>query len=61
MNWSESTRRSFLKQFGAAGAMAMAAAKSEGLSLSAAQAAGGQGGTSAADARQAATRAQRMQ
>ena len=31
MDWNESTRRSFLKQFGAAGALALAAAKSEGL------------------------------
>ena len=30
MEWSESTRRSFLKQFGAAGAAALAATKAEG-------------------------------
>ena len=33
MDWNESTRRSFLKQSGAAGAMALAASKAEGLGL----------------------------
>jgi alpha-L-fucosidase len=61
MNWSESTRRMFLKQFGAAGAAALAAAKAEAF----APGAGGQA-TSAEwkgmpeDKRQDETRAQRM-
>ena len=33
MDWNERTRRSFLKQFGAAGAVALAAANAEGLGL----------------------------
>ena len=37
MEWSESTRRAFLKQFGAAGAMALAAANADGLSPAGAQ------------------------
>ncbi len=59
MDWNESTRRSFLKQFGAAGALALTAANAEGLSLTAAQDAA-KAGASAADQKQAATREQRM-
>jgi len=59
MDCNESTRRSFLKQFGAAGAMALAAANAEGLSLPALQSAT-QAGGSAADQKQAATREERM-
>src|SRR5450759_301029 len=58
MEWSESTRRSFLKQFGAAGAMALAAANAEGLSLSGAQSAAAP--ASPASQKQAATRDARM-
>ncbi len=58
MEWSESTRRSFLKQFGAAGAMALAAANAEGLSLSGAQNAAAP--ASPASQKQAATRDARM-
>jgi alpha-L-fucosidase len=58
MEWSESTRRSFLKQFGAAGAMALAASNAEGLSLSGAQ--NTAASTSAASQKQAATRDGRM-
>ena len=68
MNWSESTRRSFLKQFGAAGAAALAAANvaphASGLALSAAngaQDAAAQPDYAAVDQKQAATREQRMQ
>ena len=57
MDWNESTRRSFLKQFGAAGAMALAATKSEGLGLPSPS---GQAASSAADQKQAATREERM-
>jgi alpha-L-fucosidase len=60
MDWSESTRRSFLKQFGAAGALALAAGKAEGLGLPAASGSGAQAGSSPADSRQAATREDRM-
>jgi len=55
MQWSESTRRTFLKHFGAAGAMALAAANADGLSLSGAQAA-----ASPANQKQASTREARM-
>ncbi len=58
MNWNEHTRRSFLKQFGAAGAAALAAANAEALALPQAAA---QPSPSAADQKQAATREQRMQ
>ena len=58
MDWSESTRRSFLKQFGAAGAMALAAANAEGSSLSGAQ--NPAEPASAASQKQAASRDQRM-
>jgi alpha-L-fucosidase len=59
MDWSESTRRSFLKQFGAAGALALTAANAEGLSLAGAQSAA-KASSFAADQKQAATREQRM-
>lgn len=58
MEWSESTRRAFLKQFGAAGAMALAAANADGMSLSGAQSAGAP--ASPASQKQAATREARM-
>jgi alpha-L-fucosidase len=58
MDWNESTRRSFLKQFGAAGALALAATKSEGLGLPGAQSA--QAGNSPSQSKQAETRAERM-
>jgi alpha-L-fucosidase len=62
MNWSESTRRSFLKQFGAAGAAALAAANAEGLALpAAAQSPAAQPAPTEAGQKQAATREQRMQ
>jgi alpha-L-fucosidase len=61
MDWNESTRRSFLKQFGAAGAMALAAANAEGLALPGAQEPAPTAGESAADQKQDATREQRMQ
>ena len=53
MEWSESTRRSFLKQIGAAGALALTAANTEAVAA-AAQAA------KADDSAQAASRARRM-
>ena len=59
MDWSESTRRTFMKQFGAAGAMALAAANAEGLSASGAQQPAAP--MSPAGQKQAATRAARMQ
>lgn len=59
MDWSESTRRTFLKQFGAAGAMALAAANAEGMSSAAAQQAAAP--LSPAGQKQAATRAARME
>ncbi|MGA8631148.1 MAG: alpha-L-fucosidase, partial [Terracidiphilus sp.] len=62
MNWNESTRRLFLKQFGAAGAAALAAASTESLVVpAAAQAPVAQPAPTAADQKQAATREQRMQ
>ncbi len=57
MDWNESTRRSFLKKLGAAGALALAATKSEGLGLPSSS---GQAASSAADKKQAATREERM-
>ena len=59
MDWTESTRRSFLKQFGAAGAMALAAANGEALAMPAAQTTKTPAEI-AADKKQAATRAERM-
>ena len=60
MDWNESTRRLFLKQFGAAGAMALAAANAEGLSLAGAQSPAAQAPSTPADLKQAATREERM-
>ncbi len=64
MDWNENTRRSFLKQFGAAGAMALAAANAEGLGLAdgwgGAQSPAPQAGNSPTDQKQAATREERM-
>jgi len=54
MEWSESTRRSFLKQMGAAGALALTAANTEAMAATAAQAA------SPLESAMAATRARRM-
>ena len=59
MDWSESTRRSFLKQFGAAGAVALAATKADGLGTGA-QAPAAQPAPTAADQKQVATRDARM-
>jgi alpha-L-fucosidase len=61
MDWNESTRRAFLKQFGAAGAVALAAANAEGLALPGAQAPAPSAENTPADEKQAATREQRMQ
>ena len=67
MEWSESTRRSFLKQFGAAGAAALAVTKAEGLGMGAqapaamgAQAGPMQSAPTATDQKQIATREARM-
>ncbi|HTW80334.1 MAG TPA: alpha-L-fucosidase, partial [Terracidiphilus sp.] len=60
MNWNESTRRAFLKQFGAAGAAALAAANAHGLSTTAPQAAAPTPPLTPADQKQADTRAERM-
>ena len=63
MDWSESTRRSFLKQFGAAGAAALAAGRAEGLAMPTApgtQAGAKPAGATATDQKQAATRDARM-
>ena len=63
MDWSESTRRSFLKQFGAAGAAALAASRANGLGMPAgqgAQASVAQSAPTATDQKQAATREARM-
>jgi alpha-L-fucosidase len=54
MEWSENSRRSFLKQIGAAGALALTAANTEAIALPAPQAA------APAESTQAGTRAQRM-
>ena len=54
MEWSESSRRSFLKQIGAAGALALTAANADAAAQPAPQAAG------PSESPQAATRAQRM-
>lgn len=66
MDWNESTRRSFLKQFGAAGALTLAAANAEGLGIPGASTSGLQSSDSPAplspaEQKQAATREQRMQ
>ena len=59
MDWTERTRRSFLKQMGAAGAMALAAGKAEAMGQPAAPAQATPE-ESATDQKQAATREQRM-
>src|SRR5580658_2753937 len=62
MNWNESSRRRFLKQFGAAGAAALAATNTSALAqTAAAQAPVAKPAPTAADQKQAATREQRMQ
>jgi alpha-L-fucosidase len=58
MNWNESSRRAFLKQFGAAGAAALAAANARGLTNPAQQTAAP--APTPADQKQASTRADRM-
>jgi len=58
MDWSERTRRAFLKQFGAVGAAALAAANANGLALP--QDSTPQPAATAADQKQAATREARM-
>jgi alpha-L-fucosidase len=60
MDWNESTRRTFLKQFGAAGALALTAANADGMGLPGNQAAAPSVGNSPAGQKQAATREQRM-
>ena len=62
MEWSESTRRSFLKQFGAAGAAALAAANAEGLAMHRLRSAppAAQAAPTPTDQKQAATREARM-
>ena len=59
MEWSESTRRSFLKQFGAAGAAALAVTKAEGLGMGA-QAPAAPPAPTPTDQKQIATRDARM-
>jgi alpha-L-fucosidase len=60
MEWDESTRRSFLKQLGAAGALALTAVKSDAMGLASKPVAAGEAQVSASLSKQAATRAQRM-
>lgn len=60
MDWDESTRRSFLKQFGAAGAMALVTANAEGLSLPSALNAAVTAASSPSDLQQTATRNERL-
>jgi alpha-L-fucosidase len=57
LDWNESTRRSFLKQFGAAGALALSAAGAHGLAQSKDAP---KPAPTAADLKQAATREARM-
>jgi alpha-L-fucosidase len=59
MEWSESTRRSFLKRFGAAGAAALAVTKADGLGMGA-QAPAAQPAPTPTDQKQIATREARM-
>jgi alpha-L-fucosidase len=59
MEWSESTRRSCLKQFGAAGAAALAVTKAEGLGMGA-QAPAAPPAPTPTDQKQIATRDARM-
>jgi len=58
MNWNENTRRAFLKQFGAAGAAALAAANARGLAAPSPQTAAP--APTPADQKQTGTRAGRM-
>jgi alpha-L-fucosidase len=58
MNWNENTRRAFLKQFGAAGAAALAAANARGLAAPSPQTAAP--APTPADQKQTGTRAERM-
>jgi alpha-L-fucosidase len=63
MDWTEQTRRTFLKQMGAAGAMALAAGKADAMGRQADQTQGGAQetpGEIAADQKQEATRDDRM-
>jgi alpha-L-fucosidase len=60
MEWNENSRRTFLKQVGVAGAMALAAPKSEGLGLQAGSGSGAQAPLSPSQAKQAASQAERM-
>ncbi len=60
MEWNEGSRRSFLKQIGAAGALALTAAKSEAMGLKAQPGAGGDAPAAPGPSKQAETRAQRM-
>jgi alpha-L-fucosidase len=60
MDWNESTRRTFLKGLGAAGAMAVTAAHSEALSVPGTVAAGGEAQKAPWQMKQEATRTQRM-
>jgi alpha-L-fucosidase len=60
MDWNESTRRSFLKGLGAAGALAVTAADFEAQAQPGAPGAGADAQTSTSAAKQAATRAARM-
>jgi alpha-L-fucosidase len=60
MDWNESSRRSFLKHLGVAGALALTESNSEALAFAAKPAPGGQNQSSPPQSMQAATRAQRM-
>jgi len=60
MDWNEITRRSFLKQVGAAGALALTAANATGSSLSGTQSPTSPAPSSPSDLKQAASREQRM-
>ncbi len=60
MDWNESTRRLFLKRFGAAGAMALGAANAGGLTLPGVESPAAQTASSPAGQKQAATREERM-
>jgi alpha-L-fucosidase len=60
MDWNDSSRRTFLKGLGAAGAVAATAAGSKALAVPAPQAAAPPAPLSPSEARQAATRADRM-
>ena len=60
MDWDESSRRMFLKQLGAAGALALTASNSPAMGLTAAQNAGAAVQSSPLQTRMEATRAQRM-